>query len=238
MPASVPSEELSVAVMTRLSDLPAPVAESRHRRLLRRASETIGRHRRRAVVAVTAIMLALLVTPPVRAAVADWFGFAGVSVRIDPTPAPSVASPPPALGSTLSLDQARDLVAFEPLIPAELGQPQGVQVAADHRLLSMSWTDKSAGPVRLDQFDGQLDFVFAKTAPGVEFTEVNGDFAIWFDQPHEVVVLNADGTRRTETARLAGHTLIWEYGGSALRLEGDLPLSRAIEIADSVAPVR
>ena len=36
-----------------------------------------------------------------------------------------------------------------------------------------------------------------------------------------------DGTRRTESARLAGHTLIWQDGGTTLRLEGDLSLERA-----------
>jgi hypothetical protein len=48
-------------------------------------------------------------------------------------------------------------------------------------------------------------------------------------------VLDADGTKRTETARLAGHTLIWEHGTTALRLEGDLTLDRAIQIAESAA---
>jgi hypothetical protein len=52
-----------------------------------------------------------------------------------------------------------------------------------------------------------------------------------------VVVLNADGTRRFETARLAGHTLIWEHGVTALRLEADVTMARAIEIAKSVVPV-
>ena len=62
----------------------------------------------------------------------------------------------------------------EPVIPTAFGSPQGVQVSTDRRLLSMSWTDADAGPVRLDQFDGRLDYAFAKTAPGVEFTKWQG----------------------------------------------------------------
>ena len=74
------------------------------------------------------------------------------------------------------------------------------------------------------------------SAAGVEFTSVAGAFALWFDEPHEVVVLAPDGTRRTETARLAGHTLIWEQAdGTTLRLVGDLTRVRALEIAVSVA---
>lgn len=234
---TAPDTDLTLAVMARLSDAPTPMIASRPQRLLRRVAGALAGRRRRAVVVVTAILLALLGMPPVRAAVADWFGFAGVSVHLAPTPGPSVASLPPTVDGTTALAKVRELVAFEPVIPTELGSPQGVQVSADHRLLSMSWTDPDAGPVRLDQFDGRLDYAFAKTAPGVEFTTVAGSSAMWFDRPHEVVVLNADGTRRTETARLAGHTLIWEYGKTALRLEGDLTLARAIEIASSVTSV-
>jgi hypothetical protein len=82
-----------------------------------------------------------------------------------------------------------------------------------------------------------LDYTFSKRAHGIEFTSVAGSSAIWFNEPHSVVVLNKDGTARTETARLAGHTLIWEHGGTTLRLEGDVNLERAVEIAASAKPV-
>lgn len=229
---------LAVAVMARLADATTPLTASPQQRLGRRIAGVfkgaLAGHRRRAAIVVTAILLALLSTPAVRAAVADWFGFAGVSVRLDPTPRPSVAPSPPRVDGTTTLAEARKLVAFEPVIPTVLGPPQGVELSADRRLLSMSWTVEGAGSVRLDQFDGRLDYTFAKTASGVEFTSVAGSFAMWFDKPHEVVVLNADGTSRTETARLAGHTLIWEYGETALRLEGDLTRARAMEIANTV----
>lgn len=240
--APAPGTGLAAAVMARLSDVPTPMSVSSQQQLGRRVADVFAGafkgafkgHRRRAAIVVTATLLALLGTPAVRAAVADWFGFAGVSVRLDPTPGPSVAPSPPTVDGTATLAEARKLVAFEPVVPAALGTPQGVEVSADRRLLSMSWTVQGAGAVRLDQFDGRLDYSFAKTAPGVEFTSVAGSSAIWFEKPHEVVVLNADGTRRTETARLAGHTLIWEYGGTALRLEGDFTRARAIEIASTV----
>ena len=40
-----------------------------------------------------------------------------------------------------------------------------------------------------------------------------------------------------DPARLAGHTLIWSDGVTTLRLEGDLTLERAVEIAESSATV-
>ena len=217
---------LTAAVMTRVTALPAPST----------AGLRLRRPRRRLVLVVTAVLLALLVTPPVRAAVADWFGFAGVVVRHDPSPQPSHAPPPPTAGTTMSLDQARRLVSFQVAVPADLGAPDGVEVSADHRVLSMTWSEPATGTVRLDQFDGRIDYAFAKSAPGVEFTSVSGATALWFDRPHRVVLLGPDGSRRRETARLGGQTLIWERAATTLRLEGELSQQQAIAIAESVPP--
>ncbi|HEX6935129.1 MAG TPA: hypothetical protein VF227_01275 [Actinomycetes bacterium] len=229
-----PHQRVTETVITRLAEAPTPARPGRTERLLRRAVNAVAVRRRSVVAVATALLVALVATPPVRATVLDWFGFAGVVVRQAPTPEPASSAPPPTVAGTVSLDEARRLVAFEPLVPAELGAPQAVEVSGDRRLLSMGWTGGPDQVVRLDQFDGRLDYVFAKSAPGVEYTEVGDAFALWFDEPHEVVVLDRDGTRRTETARLAGHTLIWEHGPTTLRLEGDLSQARALEIARSV----
>ena len=237
LPGPTAVADLVAGVMARLSDVPAPVRASRGRRLLGLAVAAVAHRRRRAAVLVTAVLLALLAASPVRAAVAEWFGFAGVLVREDTTSRPSLAPLPPTVGPSTALDDAQQQVAFDVVVPAVLGPPDGVEVSEDRRVLSMSWTGAGDGVVRLDQFDGRLDYAFAKSARGVEFTTVAGAFALWFDEPHEVVVLDADGTSRTETARLAGHTLIWEHGGTALRLEGSVSQARATEIAESVAVV-
>jgi hypothetical protein len=182
------------------------------------------------------LLLGGLGVPGVRAAVVEWFTFGGVNVRIEPTPGPSVtkAPPPPTATGTLSLEQARRQVDFSPLMLPALGPPQAVEVSADRRVLSLTWNGPDGATIRLDQFSGRLDYVFAKTSPEVEWTSVAGEAGLWFDQPHEVVVLEPDGTRRTETARLAGQTLIWERGETVvLRLEGDFTRERALEIAES-----
>ncbi len=172
-----------------------------------------------------------------RAAVADWFGFGGVQVERGGTGTDEEAPPPGAVPPTHSLPEAAALVGFPVSVPAELGEPDGVEVADDRRMVSMSWTTDEAGVVRLDQFDGRLDYSIAKTVPDVSYASVNGSDALWFDDAHEVTLLRADGSPVTHEPRLAGHTLIWQDGATTLRLEGDLSLGRAIEIAESAEPV-
>lgn len=221
--APAPSAALGSAVLDRI---PTEVERPAHRR---RAALVAG--------AIAAVLLALLATPPVRAAVADWFGFAGVLVERDSTGSGEDAPPPGAVPPSQSLSEAAALVGFPVSVPEVLGEPDGVEVSADRRLVSMSWTTDEAGVVRLDQFDGRLDYTIAKTAPDVSYAAVNGSDALWFDDPHEVTLLRADGTPVTHSPRLAGHTLIWQDGATTLRLEGDLSLGRAIEIAESAEPV-
>ena len=72
----VATERLATAVMDRVAALPCA----------RTGAEPVvpgpsGRSRRRIAVVVAAVLLALLATPPVRATVADWFGFGGVVVK-------------------------------------------------------------------------------------------------------------------------------------------------------------
>ena len=234
--ASGASADLAAAVLARLADAPPPRPASHWQRRRQQAVEALIRQWRRIVVAVLVVLLGGLGVPGVRAAVGDWFRFDGVTVRIDPVPSPSVtaAPPPPTARGRLSLEQARALVSFPPVVLTALGPPTGVEVSADRRLLSLTWPGPG-GVTRLDEFDGALDYLFAKTAPDAEWTSVAGATALWFDRPHEVVILDAAGNRRTETARLAGHTLIWEHAGTVLRLEGNFDQVRAIELAESAA---
>lgn len=185
------------------------------------------RQRRVVALVVAAVALGLLATPPVRAAVADWFGFAGVRVERGGTDDGS-APPPPSVSGDLP-----ESVGFAVYVPAELGAPDGTAVSDDGRIVSMTWTTED-GVVRLDQFDGRLDFTMAKRAPDVTFVTVTGGDAMWFDDAHEVWILGDD---EAHAPRLAGQTLIWPADGTTLRLEGDLTLGRAIEVAESVEPV-
>jgi hypothetical protein len=228
--------------MDRVRTLPPPAADAtgwndRRRDLARRVRASWESRRRRIALVVGAVLVAVLATPPVRAAVSDWFGFGAVVVERGPA-GPGPASAPPEVPDDLSLAEARDAVDFTIWRPAALGTPDGVRVSSDGRLVSMSWSTEEDGIVRLDQLDGRLDFSLVKQAPRVRYASVRGTDALWFEEPHEVVLLEPDGTRRRESARLAGHTLIWQGRHTTLRVEGDLSLQRAVEIAESAAPVR
>lgn len=186
------------------------------------------------VVAITiAVLVMLAVMPPVRAVVADWIEYGGVLIRTDGPPSGG-AERPVREQAGLTLADARGLVSFNPVVPDLLGPPAHVEVSDDRRLLSMRW-GSGADAIRLDQFDGRLAPLFAKTvredAPTyVQLARSNG---LWFPSSHALVLLNADGTERTASARSAAPTLVWEVGGSTMRLEGaDEPY--AIRIANSV----
>jgi hypothetical protein len=237
-PAPAATAAMADAVLARLPR--AAVAAGRPARRAGRVADAVrlvlaGR-RRRAVALVVVLLLALVGAPPVRASVAEWFGFGGVRVRIDPRPQPSGAPPPPTVSAGTSLAGAAAAVGFAPLVPEELGPPDAVEVSAGRRLVSMSWSDGADGTLRLDQFAAPLDGLFAKTAPGAQYTTVGDAFALWFDGPHEVLLLEPDGTTRTQPPRLAGRTLVWQTAALTLRLEGDLPLGRARQIAASAVP--
>jgi hypothetical protein len=231
-----PDDALVTAVMTRIAAEPAPVAASPARVAVVAAARSVrswlADRRRAAAVLLVALLLALALTPPVRAAVADWLGIGGVVVRPAESPAPSTAPPPPSASTGLTLEQARDLVFFAPRVPARLGTPDGVEVSGDRRVLSMSWD----GRVRLDQFAAQLSPLFVKSVHGsarVEMVRVGSAYGMWLPEPHELVLLDADGNERRESSRLAGPTLVWETYGTTLRLEGIADRDRALVIAAS-----
>jgi hypothetical protein len=233
-------EGMTTAVMDRVATMPPPGrtgnAWTRARlRVGRWVSEEVG-SRRRVVVVIVALLVALLLAPPVRATIADWFGFGGVRVERG-TPTTGPAQPPGEVSGDRSPAEVAAEVDFTVWAPTELGPPDGAGVSDDRRIVSMSWTTDEAGVLRLDQFDARLDFAVLKTAPGVEYAAVGASDALWFEEPHEVALLERDGSTRTESARLAGHTLIWTDGVTTLRLEGDLTLERAVEIAESAVPV-
>ena len=235
------SHGLTTDVMERIAALPTPGRRAgawtrMWRQVGHRVADGAATRRRRIALVTASALLALLATPPVRAAVVDWFGFGSVLVERG-EPGPGSAPPPPEVGQDLSVRAAAAAVDFAVRVPAALGVPDGVEVSSDKRRVSMSWASDEDGPVRLDQFGAGLDFSVLKVAPEVMYTSVGQNDALWFEEPHEVVLLEPDGSTRTESARLAGHTLVWLDDAATLRLEGDLTLERAVEIAASSVPV-
>lgn len=212
-------------------DVPAGLEAAVLARVSEPAPTPLRRLRRWFVGLFLALLGAGAVASPVGASILEWFGFHGVNVvegRPSVTDEPTV----PAELAGLSLDQAAELAGFTPLVPARLGDPDGVAVSADRRLVSLSW-GSGADTVRLDQFRGSIDPLFWKTVDTSAFVTVAVGDALWLPTAHHVTVVADDGTRQQLAPRLAAPTLVWPQGVLTLRLEGDHDLQRAIKIADS-----
>jgi hypothetical protein len=216
------------AVMDRVATEPVP----RRVGLLARAADQVRRRWRAAIAAIAGILLIVVAVPPVRAAVTDWLSFGGVVVRHSPVPGPATAPPPPAASGRLSVADARRMVAFESVLPAALGTPSGAEVSADRRVLSFSWDNIPGGRVRLDEFNGELSPMFIKTSfYELEQVHIGSTTGWWTPKPHQVVTVDASGTEHTDEPRVAGQTMLWQKGKVTLRLEGNLTIDRATEIA-------
>jgi hypothetical protein len=139
---------------------------------------------------------------------------------------------PPAAGES-SLEEAAAAVGITPLVPAALGPPEHVAVSGDDLVVSLSWTTEH-GTVRLDEFRGDVEPLFWKMTPEAERVSVGMREALWLPTAHEVKVVSREGDVRTLPSRLAAPTLLWVVDDLTLRLEGDLDLVEATEIADSV----
>ncbi len=240
-----PPDDLAELVLRRIA-VRAASGRDRRRRRFRRST------RRWVAVVVLLVLIALGLTPPVRAALRDWLDFGGVLIRTGPTPATTATpSVPPTPGSTepsdappgparvVTVAQARAAVAFDLALPPGLGRPDRVEVSADRRVVSMTW-GRGASALRLDQFDGTVAWIFVKQigAP-VRFVDVDGRDAVWIAEPHPIAYVDRDGRERTESARLAGPSLLWERdaprGTVTQRLEGpSLNRQRAVALAASL----
>ncbi|MFJ5271505.1 hypothetical protein [Streptomyces sp. NPDC088358] len=199
------------------------------------------------------LLTVLVLTPPVRAAVVDWFGFGGVEVRYDPSAVPSPGAEVPGCGPSLTLAEAGRRAGFSPLVPDALGVPDAVTVTREPKvrfLMTLCWREHGH-TIRLDEYPAGLDIGFAKTVreppewvllggdgDGSGSGEAGlGDPALWFPRPHLLSfwLIGDSGDRFTRSERTAGPTLLWMRGGEVtLRLEGVASKARATEIAQSL----
>jgi hypothetical protein len=228
-----PTDDLAERVLARIqAEQPGPI---------KRIWQWLIRSRRRLVaVIIAAVIIALGLTPPVRAAVLDWLRIGGVVIKTGPPPATSAsptAEPPPGSGPTMSIPEAQRLVEFRIAVPEELGPPDYLTVSGDRRVVSMQWAT-GAARLHLDQFEGTLSWVFVKQYwEDVTPARVSGREAVWLGKPHPITYVDRTGTERTEQARIAGPSLVWQGTAGAsevtLRLEGAPSLDRALAIAES-----
>jgi hypothetical protein len=231
---------------------PAPRPAAPRRPRLRDLLPPAGLRRSLVVALVSLLVLAggvFAAVPDVRDAVLEFFGLQGATVERRET----LPTPPPErpldLGTRTTLDEASAQLAFEPLVPADPGEPDGVYVrpVVAGGELSLTYGARlglpRAGTTRLgllvSEFRGDLTpQYFGKLAgPGtdIERLAIDGERAVWIQGAEHFFFYRApDGSIVDHELRVAENVLLLERGRLLVRLEGAFDRGRAIAIARSL----
>jgi hypothetical protein len=228
--------------------------------VLRRIDEPRVRPIRRRVPLVAGLVAAaiivLLVLPGPRRAVARWLGFD--SVRIEPgvtvpTTATSAAAttiePQIGLGPAVSMDEAETRTGMPDPTPAVLGAPQSIHVLepppSGQIMLVYGPSDLvpqsdvtgvgalvSVMPAHIESGFFRKTLGNDSTVRPVDFDDVH---AFWIEgSPHQLFFEIGQDQVEQDALRLATNTLLWERDGHLYRLEADVSLETAVEIARSI----
>jgi len=154
------------------------------------------------------------------------------------------------LGRRSSLEEAGTDAAFDVLVPAALGPPDVVYVggSALRGQVALVYAPRGDLPASsllggagllITQNRGHADEVLADKliAAGatVESVNVDGAPGVWISgQPHVFWYLGPGGEFIEDSRRVVGDTLAWERDGVLYRIEGDITIDRALEIARSM----
>jgi hypothetical protein len=209
---------------------------------------------RRALVIAVVWLLVLAgavfaAVPSVRDAVLDFIGLQGATVeqREELPPAPPIE--PLDLGTRTTLDDAGERLAFDPLVPADPGEPDGVYVSrrAPGGELSLTYRPREGLPrarttglgLLVTEIRGDLvPDLFGKLAgpdASIEELTVGGEPAAWIEGAEHFFFYRGPGGRILENElRLAQNVLLMQRGPMLIRLEGAFDRDRAVEIASSL----
>jgi hypothetical protein len=177
-------------------------------------------------------------------------------LQIDFGPVPTLAPQSPGAGSTLqlgtraTLDSIRADAAFPVVVPADPGTPDEVylggeqlrgQVAfvyAPREDLPPSDLLNGAG-LLVTQNRGRIDSSLARkiveTGGVVDRVTVGAWPGYWITgTPHGFWYLAPDGDMISDSGRIVGNTLAWQRDDKLYRIEGDITLERALQIAESI----
>jgi len=207
-----------------------------------------GRRRPRAVRLAAAALAVLVIGGTATALLL----IPGVEVeRVPVTPSAPAPGEPEllGLGRRVGLQEARDAVDINVLIPRQLGRPDAVYVGprpAGGRVTMVyePRPDLPADPntgtgMLVTMFRGSTDTSFVRKQVGSETSvrpiTVEQAPGMWIEgAPHTVTYIDERGTEFADDIRLAGNVLIWQVGGITLRLESRLDLDPSLEVAASM----
>jgi hypothetical protein len=235
-----------------------PLAGRVRARISARPTPWFTRRLALAAVAVAVAAGALIAYPPSRAAMADWIN---LHVLIEPVTHPPTPTPLPpgplgkrlGLGSPTTLSRARGQLPWNIAVPSQLGGPDEVYLQEPPEGPSLGevtlvYSVRPGIPVSgqtgvaalITEARGSVDqnFFGKMIGPGttLEAVSVGGHQGYWIaGQPNIFFFIDAAGSFRNETLRLATNTLILDYGGTIVRIEGDLTKDQALQIAASLS---
>ena len=210
-----------------------------------------------AAAAVIVLVATLLAYTPTRDAIAGWLNLHTIIHRAQNplTPSPLTSGPVGerlGLGTRTTLDGAQRQVGWSIVIPSFLGAPNEVYVkvapsgpsGGEVTLVYVSRTDiRPTGitgvSVLVTEARGQVNEQYFGKVLGpdvtIEQVSVNGHAGWWISgKPHDFAFTDAQGNFYAESLRLATNTLIFDDGGTLVRIEGDMTRTQAIEIARSL----
>jgi hypothetical protein len=214
-----------------------------------------------ALAAAAAILIAaaaFAIYPPSREAIANWVNVHAIFQQVPHLATPTPQPPGPlgerlGLGGRTTLATAQKQIAWHIAIPSTLGQPDEVYVqpppdAPAQGEVTLVYATRSGIPVAgqtgvsllVTEARGAVDqnFFGKMIGPGttLEAVTVGGHQGYWISGPlNEFFFTDAGGNFRNETVRLAANTLILDYGGTVIRIEGNLTKAQALEIAVSLS---
>jgi hypothetical protein len=223
---------------------PAPVAQRRRAFPLARRSLALA-----FAILLLLAGAAFAALPGVRDAVRDFLGLQGATVERREQLPQAPPRRPLDLGARTTLPAVTNRLAFVPLLPAELGDPDAVYVrrTTPGGELSLAYRPRAGLPrasgtqlgLLVSEFRGDLapEYVgkIAGQATTIERLHLDGDRAIWVaGAPHFFFYRSPGGRFLESELRLANNVLLLERGNVLVRLEGAFGRERALAIARSL----
>jgi hypothetical protein len=210
-----------------------------------------------AAAAVVIALTALVAYQPSREAIASWVNVHVFFQRVHVVPTPSPLPPGPlgqrlGLGSQTTLANAQSQVPWHVTIPSKLGDPDEVYLqlppsAPAQGEVTLVYATRPGIPVSgetgvavlVTEARGAVDKMYFMKMLGpdstIEDVTVAGHRGFWIaGSPHGFMFTDADGHFINETMRLATNTLVLDWGGTVVRIEGKLTRAQALEIAASL----
>ncbi len=186
-------------------------------------------------ILVVALAGVLALSPGARSAFLEIFRIEGATVeRVESLP--NVPVQRIDFGERVDREEAERRAGFTLL---DLGdEPDSIFVRPDG-LASVIYGDPDEPRLVLSQARGAVWDGFVKKTGGtgtiIREVTVDGEPGLFVDGPqHFVMFVDENGLISDEETYLAGTVLLWNRGDLLLRLEGDLTLEKALELAGSI----